>query len=452
MTRLCDLTALEAARRIRARDLSPVELMESLLDRSQRQEPRLKVWATIDPDAAMGMATQSEREIESGGSVGSLHGVPVGVKDIYYTKGVRTMAGSPIYSQFVPEYDATSVVRLKKAGAIVMGKTVTTEFACMDPPPTRNPWDAAHTPGGSSTGSAVGVATRIFPVALGSQTGGSISRPASYNGVVGLKPTFGRISRYGVFPVAESLDTMGTFSRTVEDAALLLDVMAGHDEHDLSSSGRPVSEYRNSLDLCDRTPRIGLVTWLFMEKAVEEVRVHTEQAINRLSRAGAEIADAGVSFSFEAVLAAHQVIMSSEAAYVHRDNFSIRADDYAPNVRGLIEQGLGTGVVEYLQAKQTVRSFRKELENTVRGFDVLVTPTTATPAPKDLTTTGPAMFQSPWTASGFPTITVPSGLSRSGLPLGIQLCAAPFGESTLLAVARWCEQTLDVSLAPPDQV
>jgi Asp-tRNA(Asn)/Glu-tRNA(Gln) amidotransferase A subunit family amidase len=186
-----------------------------------------------------------------------------------------------------------------------------------------------------------------------------------------------------------------------------------------------------------------------MEEAAPEVRTHTEQVMKRLSGAGAEIEDAAVSFSFEDLLAAHHVIMTSEAADVHSDDFAARADDYAPNVRGLIEDGLGASAVDYLQAKQTVQAFRAELEEAIRGYDVLVTPTTATPAPRDLTTTGPAMFQSPWTASGFPTITLPSGLSESRLPLGIQLGAAPFDESTLLAVARWCEQALEVSLTPP---
>jgi Asp-tRNA(Asn)/Glu-tRNA(Gln) amidotransferase A subunit family amidase len=186
-----------------------------------------------------------------------------------------------------------------------------------------------------------------------------------------------------------------------------------------------------------------------MEEAGEEVRAHTEHVMKRLSGAGAEIGSVSLPSSFEDVLAAHHVIMSSEAADVHRDDFAARADDYGPNVRGLIEDGLGTRAVDYLQAKQTVRAFRNELEEAIKGYDVLLTPTTATPAPRDLTTTGPPMFQSPWTASGFPTITLPSGLSESGLPLGIQLGAAPFEESRLLAVARWCEQALEVSLTPP---
>ena len=449
MTELYELTAADAAARIRARDLSPVELMESLLDRADRLEPGLKIWAALDPDAAIAAARQREREAEAGAPLGLLHGVPVGVKDIYYTQGVRTAAGSTVFADFVPAYDATAVALLKEQGAIVMGKTVTTEFACMDPPPTRNPWDPAHTPGGSSTGSAVGVATRVFPVALGSQTGGSVLRPASYNGVVGLKPTFGRISRHGVFPVAASLDTMGAFSRTVEDAALLLRVMAGRDGRDPASSPRPVQDYRYAVASWNRAPRVGLVSRFFFEEADPEVRTHTTQVVQRLGAAGAEVEEAALSFDFDGLLAAHHVIMSTEAADVHRDDFAARADDYGPNVRGLIEDGLGSGAVDYIQAKRTVREFRAALGEALRPFDALLTPTTATPAPRDLTTTGPAMFQSPWTASGFPTITLPSGLSESGLPLGVQIGAAPFDESTLLAVARWCEQALGVSLTPP---
>ena len=244
MAELHELTVAESAARIARRQLSPVELMEALLERASALEPSLSIWVTLDADAALEAARESERELGSSGPLGPLHGVPVGIKDIYYTAGLKTTACSPILAEFVPDYDAASVALLKGAGAIVMGKTVTTQFACGDPPPTRNPWDAAHTPGGSSSGSAVGVAARTFPAALGSQTAGSVLRPASYNGVVGLKPTFGRISRYGVIPVAWSLDTMGSFTRTVEDAALMLSVLAGHDPRDRSSSTRPVPELR----------------------------------------------------------------------------------------------------------------------------------------------------------------------------------------------------------------
>jgi aspartyl-tRNA(Asn)/glutamyl-tRNA(Gln) amidotransferase subunit A len=444
-----ELTVTEAAAQIRQRKLSPLELMRSLLSRSQAMEPRLRIWVTLDADAALDAARQSERELQREGPIGPLHGIPVGIKDIYYTRGVKTTACSRIYADFVPNYDATTVALLRKAGAVIMGKTVTTEFACGDPPPTRNPWNAAHTPGGSSSGSAVGVATRIFPAALGSQTAGSVLRPASYNGVVGLKPTFGRISRYGVMPVAWSLDTMGTFTRTVEDAALMLKVLAGHDPSDYSCSTRPVPDYARALD-SPRPPRIGLVRQFFYQRADDEVRSNTDATLERLSAAGASVEEVKLPTNFDTLLAAHRVIMTVEAAAVHQADFSARPDDYAPNVRGVIEAGMLTPAVIYMQAQRVRRTFHHDVEEAIRGFDVLLTPSTVTPAPRDLSTTGDPAFQTPWTFGGFPAITIPSGLSRSGLPLGIQLVAAPFAEEKLLAAARWCEEALNVSLKPPD--
>ena len=251
MTQLHDLGVVEASRAMRDGDLSPVELMEALLSRAEAMEPSLRVWATLDRDRALAEAGARERRVREGEDGDSLHGVPVGVKDIFFTQGMRTTACSPIYADFVPDHDSTAVELLKRAGGVVMGKTVTTEWACMDPPPTRNPWNADRTPGGSSSGSAVGVAARIFPAALGSQTAGSVLRPAAYNGVVGLKPSFGRISRHGVFPVAESLDTMGLFTRSVDDAALLLGVLAGHDPKDHSSLDAPPAGYRPSFPLAE---------------------------------------------------------------------------------------------------------------------------------------------------------------------------------------------------------
>ena len=427
-----------------------MELVDSLLSRAEAMEPSLKVWVTLDPEGALEAARRSEGELARSGPCGSLHGIPVGVKDIYYTQGVKTTACSPIYADFVPEYDATSVALLKRAGAIIMGKTVTTEFACGDPPPTRNPWDAAHTPGGSSSGSAVGTAARIFPAALGSQTAGSVLRPASYNGVVGLKPTFGRISRYGVVPVAWSLDTMGTFTRTVEDAALMLSVMAGHDPNDFSSSTEPVPNYQEAIGAQQSPPRIGLVRQFFYDRSDDEVRQHTDHIVERLTRAGAEAEEVALPTNFGTLLAAHRVIMTVEAAAVHQANFSARPDDYAPNVRGVVEAGMLTPAVTYMQAQRIRRRFRRDMEEAMRGFDALLTPSTATPAPRDLTTTGDPSFQTPWTTCGFPAITIPSGLSESGLPLGLQLAAAPFAEESLLTVAYWCEQVLDVRLMPPE--
>ena len=275
MPNLHNLTAAQSARAIRDGDASAVELVSALLERSRALDPSLKVWVTLDEDAALAAARSRDRELASEGPRGPLHGVPVGVKDIYYTRGVLTTACSRILADFVPDYDSTAVAKLRQAGAIILGKTVTTEFANGDPPPTVNPWDAERTPGGSSSGSAVGVAARMFPAALGSQTAGSVLRPASFNGVVGIKPTFGRISRYGVVPVAASLDTMGHMARSVEDAALLLDAMAGYDPLDPDSSERPVQDYTAAASIPLESPRIGLVRRFFWERAVRrDARPH----------------------------------------------------------------------------------------------------------------------------------------------------------------------------------
>ena len=229
---LSELSVSELVTNIKNNSVSPVELMRALLDRINLLEPSLKAWVHLDQDQAMMEAKSKENQLKSGEALGPLHGVPIGVKDIYYTAGIPTTACSRVLANFIPDYDATTVDTLKKAGAIILGKTVTTEFACADPSPTINPWNAKHTPGGSSSGSAVAVSSRMCPAALGSQTVGSVLRPASYNGLVGFKPTLGRVSRYGVIPVSSTLDTMGWISRTVQDAALLLQVLAGTDPKD----------------------------------------------------------------------------------------------------------------------------------------------------------------------------------------------------------------------------
>ena len=245
-----ELTLTQAADQIRRRELSPVELTQSLLDRIESLEPSLKAWVYLDRDAVL--AEARARESASADGAGPLHGIPIGVKDIYYTAGIPTTACSRVYADFVPEYDAAPVTLLKRAGAIMLGKTVTTEFACMDPSPTVNPWNPAHTPGGSSSGSAVAVAARMCPAALGSQTVGSVLRPASYNGVVGFKPSYGRVSRHGVIPVSWSLDTMGWMTRTVADAALLLQVMAGPDPKDPVAHDLAVPDYAAALNASRR--------------------------------------------------------------------------------------------------------------------------------------------------------------------------------------------------------
>ena len=442
MPSLHDLTAAQSARAIRDGDASAVDLVSALLERSRALDPSLKVWVTLDEDAALAAARSRDRELASEGPRGPLHGVPVGVKDIYYTRGVLTTACSRILADFVPDYDSTAVAKLRLAGAIILGKTVTTEFANGDPPPTVNPWDAERTPGGSSSGSAVGVAARMFPAALGSQTAGSVLRPASFNGVVGLKPTFGRISRYGVVPVAASLDTMGHMARSVEDAALLLDAMAGYDPLDPDSSERPTPNYAAAASRPLESPRVGLVRRFFWERASAETQAHTDAIAQRLADAGATVADVELSTDFDAMLRAHRTLMTTEAADAHRHWFPARADDYAPNVRGVIEAGIKASATEYLDAKRVQSEFARDLSHAMRPFDVVLTPTTPAAAPRDLTNTGNPMFQTPFTFGGFPAITIPSGLDADGIPLGAQFASAHWQDARLLSVAAWAEEAL----------
>lgn len=448
MTALHTLGVAAMADLVRRRELSPVEVVEACLARLETVEPRLQAWATVDAQSALAAARQCEQAVQRGETPGLLAGVPVGLKDIIYTAGRRTAAGSRVYANFVPAYDATVTARLKAAGAVILGKTVTTEFATADPSPTRNPWNTEHTPGGSSSGSAASVAARIVPAALGSQTGGSTLRPASYCGIVGLKPTYGRISRYGVIPVSWCLDHVGILVRSVQDAALVLQAIAGHDSHDTSSLSQTVGDYSLAVQQADTPPRIGVVREFFYDHADAEVQQHTTVTVERLARAGASVREVPLPASFATVLAAHRIIMKVEAAAFHADMFSTQREQYGPRLRQTIEMGLVIPSVEYLRAQRLRRLFQQEVPQMFREVDILLTPSTLTPAPRDLNTTGDARFQSPWTHAGVPTITLPSGLSQTGMPLGIQLIAPALEEERLLRAARWCEVALNTTLAP----
>ena len=445
-----NLSVSEITQKIRDRQLSPETLARSLLNRIDSLDETLRAWVTIDQEEVLITARQKEQDLEEGNNVGILHGVPVGLKDIFYTAGMKTTACSRIFADFVPKYDATSVVKLKEAGAIILGKTVTTEFATSDPSPTRNPWNLAHTPGGSSSGSSVAVSVGMVPAALGSQTGGSTCRPAAYNGIVGLKPTYGRISRYGVIPVSWSLDTVGILVRTVDDSAVMLQAMAGHDPKDPGSSAQPVPDYLAEMKEFDRPPRIGVLRDFFFDRSSQEVRSHTESMVQKLALAGAAVDEISLPKSFATAHSCQRIVMNVECAAYHEEFFSRRADEYGPKLRANIEMGMLVPGVEYLQAQRLRREFRRDMIELAKQFDVLLTPTTPEIAPRDLNTTGDAAFQSPWTSSGLPTVTVPTGLSEAGLPLAIQLAALPFEEGKLLAAAKWCEAACGASLSPPD--
>jgi aspartyl-tRNA(Asn)/glutamyl-tRNA(Gln) amidotransferase subunit A len=440
-----ELTVAQVAAAIGARELSSVELLQALLDRSDALEPRLGLWATLDAEYAMRQARERDRALASGDAPGVLHGVPVGIKDIYDTTGLLTTYGSPIFADNVPERDAASIANLKAAGAVIMGKTVTTEFACGDPPATLNPWHAERTPGGSSTGSAVGVAAGVFPMAMGSQTAGSVLRPAAYNGVVGLKPSMGRVSRRGVIPVSWSVDTLGTFSRTVGDAALMLSALSGHDPDDPFSA-----------DLAPTPPtlgkgkplKIGLLRTFFLERCESDVLAHIEGVAGKLTDAGAQVGNVSVDYDMDVLQAAHRTVMNVNAAAVHERLFAERPGDYAADVRRTVEIGILTPSVTYVQAERIRRAFRNKLVEAMSPFDVVLTSTTKEFGAPDKETTGDPRWQAPITTSGLPSVSLPSGITPDGLPLGVQIIGAPMDDHRLLSIAAWVESVLGFTGEP----
>ncbi|MDE2683000.1 MAG: amidase [Chloroflexota bacterium] len=443
-----ELTAAEAARAIAGRQITAIELAEACLERIDALDDRLRAWVYVDRETVLADAKAADAAVSGNRTLGPLHGVPIGMKDIYYTAGIPTRAGSEVYKDFVPDYDATSLKLLKRAGAIMLGKAVTTEFACLDPSPTFNPWNAAHTPGGSSSGSAVAVASRMCPAAMGSQTVGSVLRPAAYNGVVGFKPTFGRVSRYGVVPVSWNLDTVGWLVRTVEDAALLLQVMAGPDGSDSVSSREPVADYLSAIQ-DPPAPRIGLLRRYFYEKADTETRRHFDGVADLLAQAGAEIEELPMPDSIESAFEDQMLIMSVEAAAFHEPMYREQAEDYQPKLRAMLAAGLQVDGITYTRALERRREYIDDMQQLAERCDVLLTPATPEPPRADRTNTGNPAFQGPWTSCGLPAIALPSGLAESGLPLGIQMVASPFAEARLLAAARWCEDVMGVNLSPP---
>lgn len=443
------LTVSEASQQIQAGHLSPRDLLHACLSRIDALEDRVHAWVTLDREGAQAQAQVLQEELARGRSRGLLHGIPVGIKDIIYTRDLRTTAGSKIFRDFVPDYDATVVSRLRDAGAVILGKTVTTEFACFDPPQTRNPWNLAHTPGGSSSGSAAAVASRMCPAALGSQTGGSISRPAAYCGIVGCKPTWGRVSVYGIHPVSFSLDHPGPFTRSVADTALLLRVIAGADPHDPLCSEASVPDYPAALTRpLTRPPRIGRIRSYFQETADDAMGAAVENAVDVFQSDGADMTDVALPESFSDIHRMHRTIMLAEAAACHAAQFKMHKSDYSPGIRSLIEEGLSLSAVDYADARRHQLVFHSEIQTAFADLDLLLTPATLTPAPKDLTTTGDPAFNAPWSYAGLPTVVLPAGCSQEGMPVGVQLAGRPFAESDLLAGAAWCEARLGWDKTP----
>jgi Asp-tRNA(Asn)/Glu-tRNA(Gln) amidotransferase A subunit family amidase len=346
-----DLTITEAASAISAGDLTPTQLVASCLERIDAVEGSIRAWALVDREGALKAAESLDEELRRGQRRGALHGIPFGIKDIFYTAGLPTEAGSRSWSGFVPSYDATSVGRLKEAGAIILGKTHTTEFAYMDPAPTRNPWNTGHTPGGSSSGSGAGVAAGMCLAALGSQTLGSVLRPAAYNGIVGFKPQHGRISTYGVVPLSPTLDHVGILARSVADTALIFQTIAGQDPMDHYSLDEPVPDTLGPLQ-SQVFPRMGLVKDFFFDNADDEMRSHTEEVVERLRQAGAQVEEVGLPPSFATIIDNARIILAVEAAAYHEDNYANKKGQYRAGIGKIIEDGLSTPAAVYARALQ----------------------------------------------------------------------------------------------------
>lgn len=409
-----------------------VQIVETCLSRIDDRESELHAWISVDRDGALAVAAERDRERAAGKLRGPLHGIPIGIKDIVDVEGMVTGAGSPLMSQGPPAVrDADLVGLLRDAGAVILGKTVTTQFACFDPPPTRNPWNLAHTPGGSSSGSAAAVAAGMCPVAIGSQTGGSITRPASFCGVSGCKPTFGTVSVDGVVPIAKSLDHPGPIARSVEDLTMVLSVLQR------LPTGMAVQSKTKPTP-----PRIGRLRGFHEDIVEPELKSVIDQMLDVLMTAGCLVYDIDVPAGFNELLAHHRLIMAAGAAAWHKDRFAGHRDDYGPCVALLIEEGLGASATDYINALEHQLEMSQRMNAIFGdGLDVLLTPATTGPAP-DATSTGNPAMNAPWSYTGLPTVSLPVALSKSGLPLAIQLAGRLGGDVDLLQASAFCEHVL----------
>ncbi|GAB6165237.1 amidase [Thermostilla marina] len=423
------------------------DAVECCLGHIEALDDQVHAWVLVDRERLDEVIERSQWELRVGFDRGPLHGVPVGVKDIIDVAGLPTLAGSSLREGHVAEEDAPVVRALREAGAVILGKTVTVEFACFDPSPTRNPWNLAHTPGGSSSGSAAAVVSHMCAAALGSQTGGSLVRPAAYCGAATWKPTFGRVSTADVVPVSFTLDHIGPIARTVADLVPFEQILPPPD--DFGWPGKIDDPNERSRLFEDIPPRLGFVEEFFFERATPHVRQVVRRALSQLEQAGARVEPVQLGVDFETLQEVHTRIMAAEAAAWHRPMFEKHAAEYGPMIRGLLEQGLKMSAVEYVEAIQALRHFRGRASEFVEGYDALIMPAAETTAPATLETTGDKGNQAPWSCAGLPVVAFPCGLVEDGLPVGVQLVGKHHDDRRLLAAALWCEQILTFDAVPP---
>lgn len=450
---LTGLTLKRASELLRTKAASCFELTQAFLRRIEEYNPTLNALITVTAEQALTTARELDAERQRGKWRGLLHGIPITVKDNIDTGGIRTTAASELFKDRIPSEDAEVVRRLKQAGAVLLGKTNLHEFAYGGSSSVsyfnavRNPWALDRIPGGSSGGSAAATAFDLCVASVGTDTAGSVRIPAAYCGIVGLKPTYGRVSNRGVVPLSWTLDHVGPLCKTVEDAALMLGVMAGFDERDPTAEERPVPDYRREFERRATKLRLGVVRAPFFEALDPEIANAIEAAIEKLRERAASIRDVQLSppdVPFEQLYAK---VRSPESYAYHSRWIKESPEKYQPSTRERILQGTAISAADYAQARRQIDQLRRSVKDVFRGVDVLITPTMPNPPVRiaDAANLTAVSIRNtcPFSVLGLPTISVPCGFTRSGLPVGLQMSGAPFAESTLLAIAHAYEQATD---------
>ena len=465
-TELCFLTAGQLASLIANREVSPVQVLDSVLERIDKLEPKLNCYVSVLRDEARAAAVAAEREIGAGNYRGPLHGIPVALKDIFDLAGTKTTASSKIMSDYVAAADSAVARRLKEAGAVIIGKTNLHEFAfgiTTNNPhfgPTRNPWDLNRIPGGSSGGSGAAIAASMCIAATGTDTGGSIRIPAFFCGIVGLKPTFGRVSKAGVVVLAWSLDHTGPMTKTVEDAAIFMDAIAGYDAEDSSTVDVPVPEFRRAIGREVKGMRVGIPREHFFENLEDEVEDAVRAAVETLVGLGVEVEEVSLPHMRYAS-SVFPTIIQSEAAAFHEPWLVSRPQDYGLDVRSRLEVGRTVLATQYINAQRARGLIRDDFVKALERVDAIVTPTVPLVAPYigvdsveiegvvSEVRAAATRFTSPINLTGLPAISVPCGFSALGLPIGVQLVGRAFDEATLLALAHAYEASTEWHLRRP---
>jgi aspartyl-tRNA(Asn)/glutamyl-tRNA(Gln) amidotransferase subunit A len=457
---LCYFSAGELSRLIRKKEVSPVEVVKAHLARVEALEPALNSFIALLPEQAVEEAKLAEREIQAGRYRGPLHGIPIGLKDLFYVKGVRNTSGSKIFDHFIPDHDSTIALKLKDAGAILLGKLNLHQFAYgptgenPDYGNMHNPWDTKRIPGGSSGGSASATASGQCTLAMGTDTGGSIRIPSAVCGLVGLKPTYGRLSRYGITVLSWSQDHPGPMTRTVEDCALVMNAVAGYDPRDPSSANMSIPDFTKSLTENIKGLRVGVPKEPFEDPVDSEVEHFVRSAIELLSKLGATIHEMSWPMYHESKAISSTILMAEATAY-HSQLMKRQGSRLDPKVRLRLEAGLLISAVDYIQAQRARRLFYQQSCDLFKNVDLLAGPTVPITAcnigteevqiGNTLLGVIPLLTQHtrPYNLNGFPAITVPCGFSRNGLPVGFQLAGKPFDEAMVLRAAFAYEQATE---------